>query len=330
MADLQTQFNKFHDLIKIDFDGNKPLREKRDIILTALRNGLKKKYPTNTPTFDTFNQGSYDIGTGVEPLDNDDYDIDVGVVFNVAKDNLNALGIKQIVFNILNETYLRKVSIKRPCVRVQYHKAGEKAYHIDLAIYARGKGIFGDLTNDLFIAKGKANSIPSEIFWETSEPHRLKDLIKSKFSDEQDSEQFRRVIRYLKRWKDYNTYLVGNGRPTGIALTACCYNHFRVSKESVYNPIVQRYTTKYNDLKALLNMVDSITSMFSSWNNTIEVKLPVRPYNNLFEKMSNNQMVVFKKQLTDLRTTLISASNDTQTTMACFRLRGVFGNFPTS
>ncbi len=25
MADLQTQFNKFHEIIKIDFEGNKPL-----------------------------------------------------------------------------------------------------------------------------------------------------------------------------------------------------------------------------------------------------------------------------------------------------------------
>jgi hypothetical protein len=330
MAEIQTQFNKFHELIKIDFDGNKPLREKRDIILDALRTGLKKKLPTDTPTFNVFNQGSYDIGTGVEPLENNDYDIDVGVVFNFSKGSIGPLAIKQLVFNILNETYLRKVSIKKPCVRVQYHKAGEKSFHVDLAIYAKGEGFFGGLTDELFIAKGKANSPESEKIWETSEPHKLKDCIKNKITSDADREQFRRVIRYLKRWKDYNTYLTGNGRPTGIALTACCYNHFSVVKEQFWNPNTKAHSYKYNDLKALLNMVNSILGMFSSWSNRIEVKLPVRPYNNLFEKMTDAQMVILQKQLADFKITLTSAVNDTQVTSACMRLRSVFGNFPTS
>lgn len=77
MLDIQKQFVKFHDLIKLDFDSNKPLREKRDLLLEDLRLGLKKMFPENTPTFDPFNQGSYDIGTGIEPIDEGDYDIDL-------------------------------------------------------------------------------------------------------------------------------------------------------------------------------------------------------------------------------------------------------------
>ena len=323
MADLQTQFNKFHEAIKIDFDGNKPLRDKRDIILNALRAGLKKKYPTNTPTFDSFNQGSYDLGTGVEPLGSDDYDIDVGIVFNIAKANNDPLAVKQLVFEILDAAYSRKVKIRRPCVRVQYHQAGEKAYHVDLAIYARGKSFLGDLNGDLYIAKGKPE-LPTEKLWEVSEPYRLKELIKSRISDDADREQFRRVIRYLKRWKSFNSYLVGNGKPTGIALTACCYNHFTIEKDYLYG----QNSYKYNDLRALQKIVDSIIGMYS-WSNKIEVKLPVEPYNNLFIKMSEAQMLTLKKQLEVLKSTLNNASTDTQTTMACMRLRGVFGDFPT-
>lgn len=154
MADLHTQFNKFHEIIKIDFEGNKPLRDKRDIILDALRAGLKKNYPTNTPTFSPFNQGSYDMATGVEPLEGDDYDIDVGIIFNLTKDDVEPVTLKEIVYNILNSVYQRKVEIKRPCVRVQYQKAREKAYHIDLAIYSHGKDIWGDMNDTLYIAKG--------------------------------------------------------------------------------------------------------------------------------------------------------------------------------
>jgi hypothetical protein len=86
MANLQSQFNKFHDAIKIDFDGNQPLRDKRDLIVKNLRDGLKKIfYPNYPPTFSSFNQGSYDLHTGVEALSGEDYDIDVGIIFNFSK-----------------------------------------------------------------------------------------------------------------------------------------------------------------------------------------------------------------------------------------------------
>ncbi|NEP58836.1 MAG: hypothetical protein F6K31_17755 [Symploca sp. SIO2G7] len=41
MVNLQTQFNKFHNTIKIDFDDSQPLRDKRDIIIKDLKDGLK-------------------------------------------------------------------------------------------------------------------------------------------------------------------------------------------------------------------------------------------------------------------------------------------------
>jgi len=330
MADLQTQFNKFHDNIKVDFDGNKPLRDKRDIIIDSLRTGIKKKAPTNTPTFEFFNQGSYDMATGVEPLGNNDYDIDVGIVFNISKDNNEPVNVKEFVFDVLNVVYQRNVEIKRPCVRVQYHKAGEKAYHIDLAIYSKGKDIFGNLNGTLYLAKGKLNSLPQYKFWEISEPYQLKELIKSKLSDATDREQFRRVIRYLKRWKDFNSALQGSGKPTGIALTALCYNHFTVEKDTAYNYITRNYYYKYNDLRALTKVVNAIISSLY-WNNKINVQLPVRPYNNLFEKMSDNQMATFKAQLQNFKNILDNSTNDSQTTTACMRLRSAFGgDFPTS
>lgn len=326
MADLQTQFNKFHDTIKIDFEGNKPLREKRDMILDELRAGLKKNYPTNTPTFDWFNQGSYDMATGVEPLEGDDYDIDVGIVFNLTKDDVEPVTLKEIVYDILNSVYQRKVEIKRPCVRVQYQKAGEKAYHIDLAIYSHGKDFWGNMNDTLYIAKGYSGSAKDKKIWEISEPYQLKELIKTNISDISDREQFRRIVRYFKRWKDYNFSSSGTEKPTGIALTACCYYLFSVQKS--YNPITKTY--RYNDLEALKNIVNGILNAFNGYTR-IKVELPVSPKNDLFEKMSDNQMLNLKTKLQSFKTILENASNDTQITMACMRLRGAFGgDFPTS
>lgn len=327
MAELQTQFNKFHDIIKIDFDDNKPLRDKRDVIVSNLREGLKKQFPINTPTFKDFVQGSYDLSTGVLPIGVEDYDIDVGIIFNFNKSIYQPVQVKEWVFNALN-TGARTVQIKRPCVRVQYHQNGQKWFHVDLAIYSLDKDFWGNEINH--IAKGFSGSSQDKKIWELSEPFKLKELLKSKFSDNTDREQFRRIIRYLKRWKDYNPSLIGDGKPTGIALTACCYNLFRVEKSQAYNSIYNSYSYKYNDLRALLNVVNGIIGMFS-WSDKISVQLPVQPYNNLFEKMSDRQMLNFKNQLNDFKTILTNATNDVQVTTACMRLRGAFGgDFPTS
>ncbi|MCU0440452.1 MAG: hypothetical protein MUC49_21375 [Raineya sp.] len=263
------------------------------------------------------------MATGVEPLGEEDYDIDVGIIFNILKDEHDPVGIKKVVFDILDAVYQRNVEIKRPCVRVQYKKAGEKVYHIDLAIYSYDKN------KRLYIAKGFPGSSSDKKIWEVSEPYQLKELIKAKIKDELDRDQFRRVIRYLKRWKDYNFSSEGTERPTGIALTALCYNLFSVEKNIVLTSSGRNY--KYNDLKALLNVVSNILSSFSWWDNTISVILPVKPYNNLFEKMSNNQMLNFKQKLETLKKTLELAMQEMQITKACMHLQGVFGsNFPTS
>lgn len=327
MTELQTQFNKFHDAIKIDFDGNEPLRNKRDIIVDNLRAGLKRSYPHLT--FDSFNQGSYDMATGVEPLDGDDYDIDVGIVFNLTKDNVEPVILKQIVHDILDSVSQRKVEIKRPCVRVQYQKASEKAYHIDLAIYSHGTDIRGNMNDTLYIAKGLLGSSTDKKIWEISDPYQLKELIKTKISDNSDREQFRRVVRYLKRWKDYNFSSSGAERPTGIALTACCFYLFSMQKYYDY----PTGTYRYNDLKALSNVVNVLVNTFNTFNGytRITVKLPVRPENDLFEKMSDTQMLNFKQKLETLKTALESATNDVSTYAACTRLIQVFGrDFPTS
>ena len=321
MASLQTQFNKFHNTIKVDFDDSGLLRDKRDLIVDNLRDGLKRLFPKYTPTFTYFNQGSYDLATGVEPLAGEDYDIDVGIIFNFSKGSYKPVQVKEWVFKALN-TGSRTVEIKRPCVRVQYHSNTEKWFHVDLAIYSTDKDYFGNEVN--YIAKGFPGSSEDNKLWELSEPFRLKELLRSKISDSFDREQFRRIIRYLKRWKDYN---FSTGRPTGIALTACCYNLFTVQKNYVYNSYPLTY--QYDDLKALQNVVNGMIGMFT-WNGQISVKLPVQPYNELFKKMSNIQMALMKTELITLRDALVAASNEYYSSSACTRLQKVFGSdFPS-
>src|SRR4051794_29827650 len=62
MAKLQRYFEQFHEKIRADYDMNKTLREKKDIILNRIRKHLKEN---GRPSFDELLQGSYRMGTGV-------------------------------------------------------------------------------------------------------------------------------------------------------------------------------------------------------------------------------------------------------------------------
>ncbi|MGD1904146.1 MAG: cyclic GMP-AMP synthase DncV-like nucleotidyltransferase [Geitlerinemataceae cyanobacterium] len=228
---LQSKFLEFHDRIKIDFEGSEPLREKRDLLLHDLQAGLKNIFSGKPPSFTYLNQGSYALATGVEPLADGDYDIDVGIIFDFTRSEYQPVQVKGWICQALQRS-TRTVEMKRPCVRVQYFLNQTEFFHVDLAIYATEYASYTQ-KKELFIAKGYPGSLESKKIWEESDPFLLKKLIKSKFS-EGDRSQFRRIIRYLKRWKDYSFNSTANGKPTGIAMTAICYEVFH--RGTIFDP----------------------------------------------------------------------------------------------
>lgn len=81
------EFKKFNDKIRADFDTKKELRKKRDILLNKLRNN------DELPSFKELNQGSYAMCIGIEPEDDGEYDIDVGLRFSVNRDDYDPIDI---------------------------------------------------------------------------------------------------------------------------------------------------------------------------------------------------------------------------------------------
>ncbi|MBO6571230.1 MAG: nucleotidyltransferase, partial [Balneola sp.] len=325
---IQKQFEKFHEKIKLKrFDENKILKDKRDIITNKLRDGLKKKFKEmgeSAPRWEFFNQGSYDIGTGIKPL-NSDYDIDIGLRFFIDKDDYKPLEVKKWVYDILNG-HTKEVRIKEPCVTVQYQSNDEPAYHVDLAVYAVIENMF--LSNSYYLARGKEHASEENKFWEEADPIRLSDELKSIFSDEEDK-QYRRVIRYLKRWKDLKFSKDGNATPAGIGITVAAYNWF--------SPEISFFHGKPDDLAALKNFVGSIINKFTPRYNSEEdeyyyrlnVEVPVKPKKDIFYKMSDKQMLEFKTKLETLKEVLTQASNETDPHEAAKILAKQFGDdFP--
>jgi len=311
--DLQTYFNKFHDNIKlIDIKENKVLRDKRDILVKDIREFLDKEFKDEEekkPTFSVFNQGSY-YG---------DYDIDIGLCFNFSKSDYEPVDVKKWVYDALNKTN-RIVKIRRPCVTVHYIKKGEDIYHVDFAVYSDGNYNNFGIT---YLAKGFPGSSDENKLWEESNPKKLKEIINEKYSDIEERTQFKRVIRYLKRWKDEKFSISGNEAPKGIALTALALEEF--------NPVIEidSFTNekKPNDFEALYKLVDSVIGSF--WFGNISIELPVEPFNNLFEKMSSKQKENFKKKLEELKQELMNAENEPDSVDACKIIQSVLGSdFP--
>lgn len=320
MANIQTQMTDFHDAIKLKrFEENAILREKREIILHYLDVSLKKFFASKNlqmPIYSWFGQGSYVMGTGVKPLEGN-YDIDLGICFEIPKaDYTDPVEVKKWVLEALKNLTSR-VEIRRPCVTVFYHKDGEAIYHVDLAIYSDGNC---NPDGKMYLAKGKLKSLTEYRTWQEADPKGFIKLIKNHFQDSEDEKQFRRIIRYLKRWKDLKFSSDGNSAPIGIGITVAAY-HWFVLKKNIVDPFNSQ--TTYDDLDALSCFVQSMISHFQLkytdgiWHERLEVKLPLEPYCDLFEKMTDAQMTTFKEKLVNLLDTIHEVQEKADPVEAC-------------
>ncbi|MCL5960660.1 MAG: nucleotidyltransferase [Chloroflexi bacterium] len=331
MANVQRYMEQFHGAIKLgNFEENAVLREKQDRVLKRLKQGIDELFAAageESPKYETFNQGGYAMGTGTKPV-NSDYDIDVGVSFLIAKaDQPDPVETKEWVFNALKD-HTKKVEIRRNCVTVWYQQQGEPIYHVDLAIYSDGSCNPGGKT---YLAKGKLYSRADARLWEEADPRRLIVLIKSCQQDSEDAEQFRRIIRYLKRWRDVKFSSSGNAAPVGIGITVAAFTWF----VPVKNVDAFNNARRYDDLEALHRFAKSMLDGFrlvyadGEYTERLAVILPVPPGSDVFGKMTNAQMADFNARLQKLLDAIEAAQEEADPVEACKLLRGQFGDdFP--
>lgn len=277
---IQSHFLRFHEAIKLNnIDENTTLRDKRDVLLRILR----ERSPS---TFVPFNQGSYAMNTGVQPVDNQ-YHLDVGVVFKGQPHAVRPETVKAVVFTAL-EGYTPRVEWRNPCITVVYRKSDETSYHVNLPVYLE------DASGQLHLALGKQQAEPGARVWQTGDPrvfiHRLRD----RHSGE-EALQMRRVIRYLKRWKDIHFLPETQRSPIGLGLTVAAYHWFQPSRS--WNA---RGAGDYDDLMALRQLVRQMTSAFQS-QRRLELKMPVAPYDDVLRRMTEPQMLELKERLEALQ-----------------------------
>lgn len=142
MYDCSREFNEFYRTkIVLPEKEQNELRKKRKNNIKRLKAGLSEynnEKKTNFKIAENRIQGSMAMHTVVQN-DENDYDIDVGIVFE--SDNLDELG-PHATRNMLADALERKMGqfaekplVKTSCVRLIY----STGYHVDLAIFKRRK-----------------------------------------------------------------------------------------------------------------------------------------------------------------------------------------------
>lgn len=302
MGKVQTNFLKFHDNIKLDnFDENQALRDKRDMLIKELDSLKDKNLPDGSGnfSFETKNQGSYSTFTGIKPLNDSDYDIDVALIFDFNKAlYADPTKLKVKIRDVLNSVYKRTVKIKEPCVTVEYPK-----FHVDLPCYAK------DGAGNLYLARGKEFSDAENKKWELANPEGLKDYINNTIPQGTRRDQFRRVVKYIKFWKNKK---ITDFTVPSIGLTIFTIKHFQYSEE--------------NDLVALANILRIMLLYFKA---SCSVSLPAAPYTDTFAKLTESQKKSFIEKLEKFSEQIKEIVNLASELDAISQLNKIFGkDFP--
>jgi hypothetical protein len=308
MADVQRYFEQFHDAIRTDYDSDEPLRDKRDIILDKIRTNLKKE---GRPSFKEIHQGSYakHARTGVKPIDDLRYDIDVGLRFEIEESEYTAEEVRAWVFEAV-DNHTDDVQEKGPCIRVIY----ADGYHVDLVCYAWWTDSDGHEQYRL------AHNTDG---WRPADPPTLLEFVRNarrSFEGTEDSatntDQLRRCVRYLKRWYDEKIPEESSAKPSGLSFTLLCHGHLTPQLN---------WAGKADDRRAL----EQVSKAAFSSSGRINISKPTAEYEDVFGKLSDDEMDDLKERFQTMYDALIYAYDEPDPVKACQELQKVFGrDFP--
>lgn len=307
MADVQKQFEEFHETIRMDYEMASELREKREAVLKRIRKYLKDN---DLPGFREIGQGSYTMKTGTKPIEDLEYDIDVGLRFDFHPDDYTAEEVRRWVYEALKE-HTKRIEKKNPCIRVVY----EAGYHIDITSYA----VWEEGGKERFRLARKDTG------WTPADPPALLDYVnnfrEANFKDTEDSttktDQYRRNVRALRRWNDVRVPYESKFKPVGLAFVLLA---------------VQRPLTRATFLDGRPDDRQSLAAFTRSVANIagrVVANKPTPEYDDLFVRLTDADMDEFKKAMGTLADALEFAGSTADPVKACERLQEVFGeDFP--
>ena len=271
---IQTHFDKFHDKIKLgrEDDAYKKARERDDSIKKEVSSAFAQ---AGYPVVNDYIQGSLGTHTGIVPISGD-YDIDRALVIEDETAPENPVAPKKKTLDVLQDRGFKNAKIKKPCVTADY---ASDNVHIDFIIYKRSG-------SKHYLAVGKENSDANNREWSAADPHGLTDWVNDNSLYGADAKavlaQFRRLVRYLKRWRDVQFSQTVAAKVYSIGLTVMVKERLRWS-----------FSTEgaRQDLQALRATVETILdagylTQVEAGRYRVRVQLPVQPWRDIFDGSS--------------------------------------------
>jgi hypothetical protein len=315
---IQRHFQRFHDKIKLGRkdEAYSSAREKDDSIKEAIK---RKFQESGYPVVNDFIQGSLAVNTGITSRDTD-FDIDRAIVIDSADAPDNPIEPKRKIKEVLEKRGFSNVRIKKPCVTADYKALN---LHIDFPVYKRSG-------SDYSLAVGKAGSSEEHREWSAADPKGLEAWIRDQSSyigsssDKQD--QFRRLVRYVKRWRDHQFSDEVARKIYSIGLTVLIKECFSPSFDDNGKPC---------DATALSQTLSNVFSRHyfveqsEAGRYKVKVGLPVNPWRDIFHGSSVNTGTQLFNKMVRLRKKVDEALAENDEIRQCRILNEVFGDeFP--
>lgn len=305
MADVQALFEAFHNKIRTYYEINDTLREKKDIIVKRVNSHLAEK---KRPSCVEFIQGSYKMKVGILAVKGLEYDIDVGLRFSFKELDHSAEEVRGWVFEAV-DGHTERVEKRSACIRVVY----ADDYHVDLVPYAWWDDASG--AEQYRLAHKTKNWRPADPPGLVEFVNRIRKPFEGAKDKATDTDQFRRVVRYLKRWNDVAIPRESDDKPSGLALLL-------LTRHYLPGPI----GADSGDDRSALEQISSAAA--ATVGRIVEHK-PTPEKEDVFAKISESGMKSLKGRFAVLRDVLQLARNTSDVQKACKELKGVFGDdFP--
>ena len=296
MLNLNKLFLDFNDKISLTKSYKKKVAKGRDALRAKIGDEFEEN-GRNKPKYCT--QGSYAMHTAIMPLEDNEFDLDNGVYLEGYSTDQDEWPTSQTVHtwikNAVEDHTSNPPIDKNTCVRVVY----EDKYHIDLPIYIMGENSDGD--SIAYLAhKSKG--------WIESDPKAFTNWFQH-FVNE-NGQQIRHIVKYLKAWKDYKNIDI-----KGMAITILVCNNFSV-------------TENRDDI----SLLDTVTNIIDSLEDSFHCYKPVAPTDeDLLGSVSETSKKAILSGFNNLKKKLDTAINEKSNEKeATDILQKLFGDrFPT-
>lgn len=279
MINCHNDFMKFNMAISLTANEKRKLETSRDAIANKIDRHFREK-GYQSPKF--IGQGSFSMNTSIRPLEGY-YDLDLGVYLTGLKgdpeDWPRTETIHQLIYRAIEgHTSIKPIS-KSSCVRVIYRSPyvnnEDISYHIDLPVYAFKKSFWSEEVKTVIGFKGDKQ-------WsEYSNPKDFINWFQGKCNqNRKDSEQLKRVVKYLKAWKD--NLPKSPKMPSGMILTVLAAKNYK------------------QDLRDDIAFINTVKEFEYRLKWLFQIIKPVEPENDLSESLSDREEENFMQRVDSL------------------------------